>query len=58
MGVFNAYEILKYLSHEQKMVKGKESLRTFKEQKKREKIFMLSTWHFWVSGLILLCARS
>lgn len=43
MGVFNAYEILEYLSHEQKMVKGKESSRTFKEQKKREKVFMLST---------------
>lgn len=41
MGVFNAYEILEYLSHEQKMVKGKESARTFKEQKKRENLTLL-----------------
>lgn len=54
MGVFNVYEILEYLNHEQKVVKGKESYRTLKEQK--EKVFMLLTWHFWVSGLILLYA--
>lgn len=37
MGVFNVCEILEYLSREQEMVKGKESSRTFKEQKKKRK---------------------
>lgn len=34
MGMFNVYKILEYLNHEQKIVKGKESYRTFKEQKR------------------------
>lgn len=56
MGVFNAYEILEYLSHEQKMVKGKESSRTFKEQKKkRESIYVVNLTLLGVRPDTALC---
>lgn len=38
--MFNVDEILEHLSHEQNVVKGKESYRTFKEQK-RENIYVV-----------------
>lgn len=54
MAVFNVYEILEYLSHEQKMVKGKESSRTFKEQKK-ENIYVVNLAFLGVRPDTALC---
>lgn len=54
MGVFSVCEILEYLNHEQKVVKGKESYRTLKEQK-RESIYVVDLAFLGVRPDIALC---
>lgn len=54
MGMFNVYKILEYLNYEQKMVKGKESYRTFKEQK-GENIYVVNLAFLGVGPDTALC---